>query len=52
MEMDIALLIGLEKKVREVFYNLPIQVYKLLVTLPALIAKGLFVDILLGANWL
>ena len=50
--MDIASLGGLEKKVREVSYDVPIEVGKLLVTLPALAAEGLFVDVLLGANWL
>ena len=50
--MNIASLGGLEKKVREVFYEIPIEVGKSLVTLPALVAEGLFVDVLLGANWL
>ena len=52
VEMNIASLGGLEKKVREVFYEIPIEVGKSLVTLPALVAEGLFVDVLLGANWL
>ena len=52
VEMNIALVGGLEKKVREVFYDVPIEVGKSLVTLPALVAEGLFVDVLLGANWL
>ena len=52
VEMNIASLGGLEKKVREVFYEVPIEVGKSLVTLPALVAEGLFVDVLLGANWL
>ena len=50
--MNIASLGGLEKKVREVFYDVPIEVGKLLVTLPALVAEGFFVDVLIGANWL
>ena len=37
---------------REVFYDMPTEVGKSLVTLPALVADGLFVDILLGAYWL
>ena len=52
MEMNIASLGGLKKKVREVFYDVPIEVEKLLVTLPALVAEGLIVDVYLGANWL
>ena len=52
VEMNIASLGGLGKKVREVFYEVPIKVGKLLVTLPAPVAEGLFVDVLLGANWL
>ena len=52
VEMNIASLGGLEKKVREVFYEVPIEVGKLLVTLLAIVAEGFFVDVLLGANWL
>ena len=52
VEINIASLGGLEKKVREVFYDVPIKVGKSLVTLPALVAEGLFVEVLLGANWL
>ena len=52
VEMNIASLGGLERKVREAFYYVPIEVGKSLVTLPALVAEGLFVDVLLGANWL
>ena len=49
-EMNIALLSSLDKKVRELFYDVPIEVGKLLVTLPALVAEGLFIDVLLSAN--
>ena len=31
---------------------MPIEVRQSMVTLPALVADGLFVDILLGANWM
>ena len=31
---------------------MPIEARQSLVTLPALVADGLFVDILLGANWI
>ena len=41
-----------EEKVERVLFDVPIEVGKSLVTLPALVAKGLFVDVLLGANWL
>ena len=51
-EMNIASLNGLEKKSRSVFFNVPIEVRNSLVSLPALVADGLFVDVLLGANWL
>ena len=50
--MNIASLGGLEKKVNEAFYEIPIEAGKSLVTLPALVAEGLFVDVLLSANWL
>ena len=52
VDMNTASLGGLEKKVREVFQDLPKEVEKWLVTLPALVAEGLFVEVLLGANWL
>ena len=38
--------------VSEVFYDVPIKVGKILVILPALVAEGFFVEVLLGANWL
>ena len=40
----------LEKKIRDVFFDVPIEVGQSLVMLPALVADGLFVDVLLGAN--
>ena len=52
VEINIALLSGLEKHLREVLYDVTIEVGKLLVKLPAFVAEGLFVDFLLGANWL
>ena len=52
VEMNIASLGGLKKKVTEVLYEIAIEVGKLLVTLPALVAEGLFVGIILDANWL
>ena len=48
--MNIASLNGVENKIRDVFFDVPIEVRQSLVTLPALVADGLFVDILLGAN--
>ena len=50
--MNIASLNGVEKKTRSVFFDVPIKVGHSLVSLPALVADGLFVDVLLGANWL
>ena len=50
VEMKVASLNGVEKKIRDVFSDVPIEVGQSLVTLPALIANGLFVDILLGAT--
>ena len=41
-----------KKKIRDVFFDVPIEVGQSLVTLPALVADGLFVDVLLGANWM
>ena len=52
VEMNIASLNGVEKKSRSVFFHVPIKVGNSLVSLPALVADGLFVDVLLGANWL
>ena len=52
VEMNIASLNGVEKKSRDVFFDVPIEVGNSLVSLPALVADGLFVDVLLGANWL
>ena len=49
---NIASLSGVEKKLRSVFFDAPIEVGNLLVSLLALVADGLFVDILLGSNWL
>ena len=34
------------------FFDVPIEVINSLVGLPALVVDGLFVDVLLGANWL
>ena len=34
------------------FFDVPIKVGHSLVSLPTLVADGLFVDVLLGANWL
>ena len=50
--MKFASLNEVEKKTRSVFFDIPIEVGHSLVSLPALVADGLFVDILLGANWL
>ena len=51
-EMNIASLNGVEKKLRSVFFDVPFEVGSPLVSYPALVADGLFVDVLLGANWL
>ena len=51
VEMNIASLNGVEKKIRIVFFDAPTEVGQSLVILPALIADGLFADILLGTNW-
>ena len=50
--MNIASLNGVEKKIRDVFFDVPFEVGQSLVTLPALSADGLFVDVLLGVNWM
>lgn len=42
----------MEKKIRDVFFDVPSEVRQSLVTLPALVADGLYVDVLLGANWM
>ena len=34
------------------FFDVPIEVRNSLISLPTLVAVGLFVDVLLGANWL
>ena len=52
METNIASLNGVEKNSRSVFFDVSIKVRNSLVSLPALVADGLFVDVLLGANWL
>ena len=52
VEMNIASLNGVENKSRSVFFDVPIEVGNSLVSLPALVADGLFLDVLLGANWL
>ena len=41
----------MEKKIRDVFFDVPNEVGQSLVVLPALVADGLFVDVLLGNNW-
>ena len=51
-EVNVALLSILEKKVREVFYDMPKEASKLKVFLPALVADNLFLDVLLVINWL
>ena len=50
--MNIASLNRLDKKIRDVFFDMPIEVGQSLVKLPNLVADGLFVDVLLGANWM
>ena len=50
MKINIASLNGVEKKSRSVFFDVPFEVRCSLVSLPALVADGLFVDVLLGAN--
>ena len=52
VKMNIASLSGVEKKTRSVFSDVPFKVGHSLVSLPALVADGLFMDVLLGANWL
>ena len=37
---------------RSVLFDVPIEVRNSLVSLPSLAADGLFVEVLLGANWL
>ena len=47
VEMNIASTNGVEKKSRSVFFDVPIEVGSSLVSLPALVADGLFVDVIL-----
>ena len=47
--MNIACLNGVEKKLWSVFFDVPIKVRNSLVSLSALVADVLFVDVLLGA---
>ena len=48
VEMNIASLNGVEKKSRDLFFDVPIKVGNSLVSLPVLVADGLFVDVLLA----
>ena len=48
--MNIASLNGVEKKAKSVFFDVPLKMGHSLVSLPTLVADGLFVDVLLGAN--
>ena len=50
VEINIASLNGVEKKSRDVFLNVFIKFENSLVGLPVLVADGLFVNVLLGAN--
>ena len=50
VEMNIASLNGVKKKSRDLFFDLPIEVKNSLVSLPALVVDGLFVDVLLSAH--
>ena len=50
--MNIASLNRVEKKIRDVFFDVLIVVRQSLVMFPVLVADGLFVDVLLGANWI
>ena len=50
VKMNIASLNGVEKKIGSVFFDVPIEGGHFLVSLLALIADFLFVDVLLGAN--
>ena len=52
LKMNIAKLNVVEKKLRYVFFYVPIEVRNSLVSLTALVADGLFEDVLLGANWM
>ena len=51
IEMNIDSLYEIEKKLRDMFFDGPIVVKNSLVSLPALIADGLFIDIFLSGNW-
>ena len=50
--MNIASFNGLEKKIRDIFFDMPIEVGQYLVMLLALAADGLSVDVLLNTNWI
>ena len=50
VEINIALLNGVDHKLRVVFFDVPIEVRNSLVSLHELIADFLFVEVLLGVN--
>ena len=52
VKTNIASFNGLEKKSRNMFFDVPTEVGNSLVSLPVLVADGLFLDVFLGANWL
>ena len=52
MKLNIASLKGIEKKLRSEFFDVLIEVGNPLISLPTLLANGLFLGVLLGANWL
>ena len=52
VKMNIASLNEVEKKTRSVFFDVLIEVRHSLVRLTALVAEDLFVNVLIGANWL
>ena len=50
VETNIVSLNGVNKKSRDVFFDVPIEVGNSLVSFPALFADALFVEVLLGAT--
>ena len=51
VKINIVYLDEVEKKTMSVFFDVPIEVGHSMIRVPVVVAVGLFVDVLLGANW-
>ena len=50
VEINIASLNGVEKELKDVFFDVTIEVRNSFVSMPAIVADGLILDVLLGTN--